>query len=64
MIDREDARLMATLAATDSELNHYTAEQRNLGRSYLELESALRRVLPWLGKLIADKGHLASVLPQ
>lgn len=28
------------------------------------LESALRRALPWLGRLIADKGHLNAVCPN
>lgn len=46
-IDWEGANLIAQLAALDSELNHYTAEQRNWGRAYLarcdELRAALAR---------------------
>jgi len=29
-----------------------------------EMLEALHRAVPWLGKLIADKGHLQSVLPN
>lgn len=46
--------------------------QRDSAREYVilacnnheELVSACKRALPWIGKMIADKAHLNSVLPN
>lgn len=43
-VDLEDAQLLASISAMDDELNHYTPEQRNLGRAYAALLARCRQV--------------------
>lgn len=50
-----------------SDCNLSSKENRELAAAIAaspELLSACKRALPWLGKLIADGGHLESVAPN
>lgn len=40
------------------------ARHMRQGETWRAMESALKRAVPWLGKLIADRGHLAAVCPN
>ena len=45
-------------------VDHYTLEYCPLHAAAPELLEAIEQMIPWVGKLIADDGHLKSVRPQ
>lgn len=45
-------------------LSYHGEDTAKLFASAPDLLAALQRAAPWLGKLIADKGHENSVLPS
>ena len=42
----------------------FSQEDAVLFAASADLLAAARRALPWLGKMIADGGHLSAVLPR
>lgn len=62
--DRKTNVHLASVGYMDRFFEKDTLKHAVLMASAPELLAALRRVVPWLGKMIADNGHMQAVLPN
>lgn len=61
--DVRDLQTVAKLVRGNKTIDTWKANARLIAAAP-ELLAALERVVPWIGRMIADGGHMAGLLPQ